>query len=176
MNGPASLPRLLALLSLAALSLSGCGTAGSSAMTVDGIQISDEQVAHETAVWQFLADLNQSPCGSAEPADASTGVLAESEQSACVRAALANEVELVLSDRYAAEHGIAADETDVKQQIASIERQIQKLEDRRKALSEQLASATDGQKIAEINRELTEIKAKVAPLEERWVALQDERQ
>ena len=66
----------------------------------------------------------------------------------------------------------AAEDREQRKALARIERQVEKLRDREKALHDQLtAHATDFEKAAELHSELRDIEAQRAQLEDQWLEL-----
>jgi parvulin-like peptidyl-prolyl isomerase len=113
-------------MSLIAFALTACaegsGTGGS-AVTVDGIQVSETDLAHDVSLFRFLTGVNQQPCGTPDPGDPSQGIPAETDESACTRLTLTNVVELALTDRYAAEHQITVPDTAIQDAIKGLDQQ-----------------------------------------------------
>jgi foldase protein PrsA len=115
---PAVLPALL-LLVVAGLGLSACSDTApvgtSPAATVAGAEITDQQVADAAAIYRFIAGVNQQPCGTAEGG--------ESQESACNRFALSNLIQFEVTEAYAAEHQISADDKDIDSALSGLDEQ-----------------------------------------------------
>ncbi len=95
--------------------------------TVDGGVISTDQLAADTAMFDFLTSISGSPCG--QPSEG------ETQDSACARLTLTNLIQLELVKDYAAEAGLETDPQDVQDAIAQIEGALGGA----KALDDQLA-------------------------------------
>ncbi len=106
-------PLRIALFALTALAFVSCQAARPPAAVVDGERISDEQLAHDVALFSFLSSLNQSPCG--QPAQG------ESDRSACARFTLTNVIQEDLAKHYATDHDIAVDDAKVADTITQLE-------------------------------------------------------
>ena len=99
-----------------ALSCSASAPVGTSpAATVSGAEITDQQVADAAAIYRFISGVNQQPCGTPEGG--------ESEESACNRFALSNLIQFEVTDAYATEHQIAANDKDVDSALSGLDQQ-----------------------------------------------------
>ncbi|MGZ8593176.1 MAG: peptidylprolyl isomerase [Actinomycetota bacterium] len=113
MTSPSPGSRALVLALLATFQLTACGSAAPPAAEVDGAPISHDQLAADTAMFDFLTSISGSPCG--QPADG------ETQDSACARLTLTNLIQEELVKHYAAELGVVANPEDVTNAIAQIE-------------------------------------------------------
>lgn len=107
---------VLALLVLPPLVLSGCATSGSTAANVGGASISVEQLRSDVALFGFLNSLSGAPCG--------TPVEGESNESACARLALANDIREELVIAYAADHQVEVDRATVNAAVVQLEQSL----------------------------------------------------
>jgi foldase protein PrsA len=99
---------------LVALALAACASAtGSPAARVGDAEISTERLDADVVAFAFLSGLNGGPCG--------TPIEGESQESACVRLTLTNEIREEVVKAYALEHGLSVDEADVRDAIAQLE-------------------------------------------------------
>ncbi len=104
--------RFLVVALVVALALSACGGAAPAA-EVDGETITSDQLAADTALFEFLTAISGSPCG--QPADG------ESQDSACARLTLTNLIQEDLIKHYATRNGIRTDPQQVTEAIGRIE-------------------------------------------------------
>jgi foldase protein PrsA len=104
---------LLAALMLALAALSACDADGGPAASVGDVEITHDQVQSDIGAFTFLAGLSNTPCGSAAEG--------ESQDAACARLALANEIQEEIVKAYALEHDLVVDEADVAAAIAQLE-------------------------------------------------------
>lgn len=110
------LPRFVAFAVVLA-ALSACAsTSSSAAATVGEVEISDAQVQRDVAAFTFLGALSGAPCG--------TPIAGESQESACARLTLTNEIQEELVKAYAGEHDLRVDEQQVKDAIAQVEQNL----------------------------------------------------
>ena len=111
-------PRLPALfvLPVAVLLLSACGSARAPAAVVDGDAISIARLADEMALFTFLGDLRQQPCGQAQRG--------ESADAACARFTLSTLIQEALIDRYAGEHDVTIADAAVNDAISGLEESL----------------------------------------------------
>lgn len=107
-------PRTL-LLCLAALVvlLASCSSPSSNAAIVGDDEISVEQLRRDVALFGFLAALSDAPCG--------TPVEGESQESACARLSLSNDIHIALTQPYADAHGLRPEPAAVQDAIARLE-------------------------------------------------------
>ncbi len=125
-------PRSVALVALAlfALALSACADAtGSPAASVGDVEISNEQLQLDVVAFTFLSGLNGAPCG--------TPIEGESQESACARFTLTNEIQEEVVKAYALSHDLSVDDAVVRDAIAQVEQGVGGTE----ALEAQLAEA-----------------------------------
>jgi foldase protein PrsA len=117
------LSRAVVALILGALVLSACGTSQSAAQnvaaSVSGATIDAAQVAKMASVYQAVAPLAQQQCGQTDGAT-------DTPEAACNRFALSTLILFVLSDKYAAEHGITTSDADVEQSYSGFEQGVGK--------------------------------------------------
>jgi foldase protein PrsA len=96
------------------LALAAC-SGPSPAARVDGITITDEELAHVTDLFRFAAAVTQQPCGQLDPASG------EPAEAACTRYALGNLIEFAVVRDWAAEHGVAVADPDVDDVVQGLE-------------------------------------------------------
>jgi parvulin-like peptidyl-prolyl isomerase len=104
------LPALLAV----ALLLGACSQADPAAATVNGVDITDAEVATTAAVYRAIFRIQQQPCGQLD-GDSDT------EEAACNRFALSQLIGLRLAEAYASDAGITVAEEDVEAEVANLE-------------------------------------------------------
>lgn len=107
--------RLPALVALVGVALVGCACAGSpsNAATVGDSAISIDQLERDMVLFEFLSGLSGAPCGSPAPF--------ESQDAACARFTLTNDIREELAKSYAAEHDLAVEASVVDDAIAQLE-------------------------------------------------------
>ncbi|HEX6130417.1 MAG TPA: peptidylprolyl isomerase [Actinomycetota bacterium] len=110
--------RLVVAVAAASLLLGACASGASPAATVDGVEISDADVAASANLFRFLADVAQQSCGQPDPAGGETA------ESACNRFALTNLIEFEVAGAYAEANGIVASDDEVDQAMAQLEEQL----------------------------------------------------
>ena len=112
-------------LALALAALVACSGATPPAATIAGVDVTDEQLAHEKDLFGFLTGLNQQPCGTKEDG--------ETQDAACSRFALAN----VIQERFVADY---AEANDIVVSDADVTSTLEQLDDSlgKKAVNEQL--------------------------------------
>ena len=98
--------------------LASCGGATPPAATIGETQITNEQLAHEVNVFEFLSELSQQPCGTPEGR--------ETEQSACSRFALSSVIEERFAAMYAVAHDIAVTNSDIQPALDNLDQQVGK--------------------------------------------------
>ena len=113
------------LLALALTFMVACADAASPAATINGVDVTDEQLAHEENVVSFLSALNQQPCGTKEDG--------ETQQSACARFALTNVIQESIVADYAQANDIVVTDADVTATLKQLDDSLGK-----KAVNEQL--------------------------------------
>ena len=113
MTHPSLRLRALVLTLLATFVLAACDAAEAPAAEVDGDPISNDQLAADTALFDFLTSLSGAPCG--QPVEG------ETQDSACTRLTLTNLIQEGLVKQYATESGVVTDPEDVTNAIAQIE-------------------------------------------------------
>jgi parvulin-like peptidyl-prolyl isomerase len=105
--------RVLAILSVVVL-FAACANDPSSAATVGETgEISIDQLDADVALFGFLTGLSDAPCG--------TPVGNETQDAACARFALANDIREELAKTYATEHGLKVDPADVTDALTQLE-------------------------------------------------------
>ena len=117
--------RAIVLLALALTVLVACSSATPAAATIGGVDLTDEQLAHEKDLFGFLTGLNQRPCGTKEEG--------ETQEAACSRFALTNVIQERFVADYAAANGIVVSDADVDSTLKQLDDSIGK-----KAVNEQL--------------------------------------
>ena len=122
--------RALALLVVAAMGLVACSSpSGSTAATVGDAEISNDQLARDADLFAFLVGLSGTTCG--------TPVEGESQDAACARLALSNDIREEIVKAYAAENDLAVEQSTIEEAIAQLEQGLGGAE----ALDTQLAEA-----------------------------------
>ncbi len=113
-------PRSLATaLVVVALSLSvSCGASNPPAATMGGSEITDQELAHQVNIFEFLSALSQKPCGTQDPG--------ETEQSACARFALSSVIEEHFAGVYATEHHMTISDADIQPTLDNLDQQLGK--------------------------------------------------
>lgn len=104
--------RALAIVCVVAL-FAACANDPSSAATVGEGEISIDQLHGDVALFGFLTGLSGAPCG--------TPVGNETQDAACARFALANDIREELAKAYATENDLEVDPTDVKGALTQLE-------------------------------------------------------
>ena len=113
---PLPAPRAFGLLFVVVIcgaALSACDSDGGPAASVGDVEITHAQVEADIGAFKFLAGLSDAPCGSA--------VEGETEDAACARLALANEIQEEIVKVYALANDLAVDDADVAAAIAQLE-------------------------------------------------------
>jgi hypothetical protein len=113
MTPPSHRLRAIALALVAGLALTACNAAEPAAAVVDGERITDQQVAFDATLFQFLGALRRTPCG--------TPAAGETQASACARFTLSNVIQEDLVKHYAAAHDVTVDTATVTQAITQLE-------------------------------------------------------
>lgn len=112
--------RALTLAVLAAFGLAACSSSGagssSTAATVDDATISVSQVAQDAELYTFLFGLSNAPCGT--PAEG------ETQDSACNRLALSNDIREEVMKAYASGHDLTVDQATIDDAIAQVEQNL----------------------------------------------------
>jgi parvulin-like peptidyl-prolyl isomerase len=105
--------RTFVVLLVVPIVLAACDGSGAPAASVGDAQISHEQLAVDVSSFRFLAGLSGAPCGSA--------VEGESENAACARFALTNDIQEEFVKAYAVANDVAVPGGDVTDLIAQLE-------------------------------------------------------
>lgn len=110
-----SRPRLRTFVVLAVVPvvLAACDGSGVPAASVGDAQISHEQLASDVSAYRFLAGLSGAPCGTAVPG--------ESQDAACARFALTNDIQEEFVKAYALANDLDVPGADVTDAIAQLE-------------------------------------------------------
>ena len=110
--------RHAALLALTVVALVGSACAGSSsdAATVGQSAITIDELERDIVLFEFLSELSGAPCGSAAPF--------ESQDAACARFTLSNDIHEELAKAYAAEHDLSVEAAVVDEAIAQLETNV----------------------------------------------------
>ena len=108
------LPRAAACLFVVlAFITSACAGSSSDAATVGGSAISIDQLERDMVLFEFLSGLSGAPCGTPAPF--------ESQDAACARFTLSNDIREELAKAYAAEHDLVVEAGVVNDAIAQLE-------------------------------------------------------
>lgn len=91
--------RAFAVAVIAATALAACSTGDAPAATIGGTEISNARLESDTQLYTFLTGLSGAPCG--------TPVGDESQDAACVRFTLANDIREEVVKEYAAGHDLS---------------------------------------------------------------------
>jgi foldase protein PrsA len=83
---------------------------------VGGAEISHEQLGRDTALYRFLSGLSGTPCGAP--------VAGESDESACARFTLGNDIREEIVKTYALDNGLAIETQAVTDAIAQLEENL----------------------------------------------------
>lgn len=129
MTLPSSRLRALALVVVAGLALAACDATEQPAAEIDEATITNEQLAEDQELFDFLTSISGSACG--QPAED------ETQDAACARLTLTNLIQEELVKGYANENDLAADPDTVADVIGQIEQSVGGPE----ALDEQLAQS-----------------------------------
>ena len=129
MTLPSSRLRALAFVVVAALALAACDAAEQPAAEVDEATITNDQLAEDQELFDFITSISGSACG--QPAED------ETQDAACARLTLTNLIQEELVKGYADENDLAADPETVADVIGQIEQSVGGPE----ALDEQLAQS-----------------------------------
>ena len=116
MTLPSPRPRALILVLVALLVLAACDTGEQPAAEVDGARISNEQLATDQQLFDFLTAISGSTCGQPEGD--------ETQDAACARLTLTNLIQEELVKAYAAQHDLSADPDTVANVIGQIEQSV----------------------------------------------------
>ena len=110
-----SRPRLrtFVVLAVVPMVLAACDGSGAHAASVGDAQISHEQLASDVSAYRFLAGLSGAPCGTAVPG--------ESQDAACARFALTNDIQEEFVKAYALANDLDVPDADVTDAIAQLE-------------------------------------------------------
>lgn len=98
---------------LVALVAGACAGSPSNAATVGDSAISIEQLQRDQVLFEFLSGLTGAPCGMPAPS--------ETQDAACARFTLSNDIREELAKAYAAEHDLAVEAGVVDDAIAQLE-------------------------------------------------------
>jgi foldase protein PrsA len=93
--------------------LVACGGATPPAATIAGVDLTDEQLAHEKDLFGFLSGLEQQPCGTKEDG--------ETQDAACSRIALTNVIQERFAADYAEANGIVVSDADVTSTLKQLD-------------------------------------------------------
>lgn len=105
--------RTFAVLAVVPMVLAACDGSGAPAASVGDARISHEQLASDVSAFRFLAGLSGAPCGSA--------VQGETEDAACARFALTNDIQEEFVKAYALANDVDVPGADVVDAIAQLE-------------------------------------------------------
>lgn len=119
---------ILAFAALAML-VSACAGSSSDAATVGDEAISIQQLERDMERFTFLSGLSGAPCG--------TPLAGESQDEACARFALANDIREEVAKAYAAEHDLSVDPAQIDDALEQLETNL----GGREALDSQLTDA-----------------------------------
>jgi foldase protein PrsA len=93
--------------------LVACGGATPPAATIAGVDLTDEQLAHEKDLFGFLSGLEQQPCGTKEDG--------ETQDAACSRITLTNVIQERFAADYAEANGIVVSDADVTSTLKQLD-------------------------------------------------------
>jgi foldase protein PrsA len=105
--------RAVLLLALALTVLVACSGATPPAATIAGVDLTDEQLAHEKDLFGFLSGLEQQPCGTKEDG--------ETQDAACSRITLTNVIQERFAADYAEANGIVVSDADVTSTLKQLD-------------------------------------------------------
>jgi parvulin-like peptidyl-prolyl isomerase len=105
--------RTFAVLAIVPMGLAACAGSGAPAASVGNAQITHEQLASDVSAFRFLAGLSGAPCGSP--------VQGETQDAACARFALTNDIQEEFVKAYASANDLAVPDADVTDAIAQLE-------------------------------------------------------
>ena len=105
--------RTFAVLAVVPMALAACDGSGAPAASVGNAQITHEQLASDVSAFRFLAGLSGAPCGSP--------VQGESQDGACARFALTNDIQEEFVKAYATANDLDVPDADVTEAIAQLE-------------------------------------------------------
>lgn len=120
--------RQLAILSVVVVLFTACSNDPSAAATVGENDISIEQLDADVALFGFLTTLSGAPCG--------TPIEGESQDAACARFTLANDIREELAKTYAADNDVTVDPSEVRDAITQLEEGVGGAEALRSQLSD----------------------------------------
>jgi peptidyl-prolyl cis-trans isomerase SurA len=95
---------------------SACSSAQPPAATVDGVEISNERVASDVALFTAMTAIAQAPCSQPD--------VGESQESACARAMLSNLIQEAVLTKYAKAHDISTEAGAVSQAVIGLKAQV----------------------------------------------------
>ncbi len=104
-----------ALVALVAVALVACSKVQAPAATVNGHRITDQDLKANIPLFEFLASLQNTPCGQAQGT--------ERPDAACTRFALTNLIEEQLVLPYAQSHHLSVARSDIDTTLSSLEQQ-----------------------------------------------------
>lgn len=105
--------RMLAVVPIAALLLSGCSTTGSNAALIGDEVVTVHELERDIELFGFLTRLSGTSCGSP--------VGGESPAAACARFTLTSDIREELSKVYALEHDLVVDPVEVENAVTQLE-------------------------------------------------------
>ncbi len=105
--------RMLVVVSTVLVLLGACSSGERPAAVVGGAEITSQELQRDIVLFRFLSSLSQAPCGTALPG--------ESDDAACARFTLTNDIREELVKAYATEHDLAVATADVDSAIAQLE-------------------------------------------------------
>lgn len=105
--------RTFAMLAVVPIALAACDGSGAPAASVGSAQISHEQLTSDVSSYRFLASLSGAPCGSP--------VQGETQDAACTRFALTNDIQEEFVKAYALANDVAVPDADVTDAIVQLE-------------------------------------------------------
>ncbi len=111
-----ALPRFVAF-AVVLVVLSACSQASNSpAASVGDVEISNEQVQRDVVAFTFLGQLSGSPCG--------TPIPGETQESACARLTLTNDIQEEVVKAYAGTHDLRVEDQQIQDAIAQLEQNL----------------------------------------------------
>jgi parvulin-like peptidyl-prolyl isomerase len=132
---------VFAVLPLSLMMLSACDATGAPAARVGDAEITHEQLEADVAAFRFLTGLSGTPCG--------TPVEGETQDAACVRFTLTNDLQEELAKAYADANGVSVSAEDVTGAIDRLQENVGGAEELDARLEAEGLTRADLQALAE---------------------------